>query len=117
MSTHPPMSGCAALAFIGKRRGIPRVISSDRLHVGSPALKAAVREIYQRLLGRIARLLDEGQAGGCFRADLEPEQGARYIGAVLQGTIMRWSIQDFAFPLEAEADTLWGFLHPALERR
>jgi AcrR family transcriptional regulator len=105
------------LAFIGKRRGIPRVIFSDRLHVESPALKAAVREIYQHLLGRIACLLEEGRACGCFRADLDPEQGARYIGALLQGTIMRWSIQDFAFPLEAEAETLWGFLHPALERR
>lgn len=105
------------LAFIGKRRGIPRVIFSDRLHVESPALKAAVRDIYQHLLDRIAGLLEEGRACGCFRADLDPEQGARYIGALLQGTIMRWSIQDFAFPLEAEAETLWGFLHPALERR
>jgi len=105
------------LAFIGKRRGIPRVVFSDRLQVESPALKAAVREIYQRLLGRIARLLEEGRVCGCFRADLQPEQDARHIGALLQGTIMRWSVQDFSFPLEDEAEALWRFLRPALERR
>lgn len=105
------------LAFVGKRRGIPRVVFSDRLHVDSPALKAAVREIYQRLLGRIARLLEEGRQSGCFRADLEPEETARYIGALLQGTMMRWSILDFAFPLEDEADPLWRFLWPALAPR
>ncbi len=105
------------LAFVGKRRGIPRVVFSDRLHVESPALKAAVREVYQRILGRIARLLTEGQETGRFRADFEPEETARYIGALLQGTIMRWSIMDFNFSLEEEADALWRFLWPALERR
>lgn len=105
------------LAFVGMRRGIPRVVFSDRLHVESPALKAAVREIYQHLLARIARLLDKGRDCGCFRADLDAEQGARYIGALLQGTIMRWSIQDFSYPLEDEAECLWGFIGPALERR
>lgn len=105
------------LAFVGKRRGIPRVVFSDRLHVESPALKAAVRDISQHLLARIARLLEEGRDCGCFRADLDAEQGARYIGALLQGTIMRWSIQDFSYPLEDEAESLWGFIKPALERR
>ncbi|WP_127476859.1 TetR/AcrR family transcriptional regulator [Sulfurivermis fontis] len=105
------------LAFIGKWRGIPRVVFSDRLQVESPALKAAVREIYHRLLVRIADLLEEGRVCGCFRADLDVEQGARYIGALLQGTVMRWSIQDFSYPLETEADSLWSFLRPALERR
>lgn len=105
------------LAFVGKRRGIPRVVFTDRLHVESPALKAAVREIYQHLLARIARLLEEGRDCGCFRSDLDAEQGARNIGALLQGTIMRWSIQDFSYPLEDEAECLWGFIEPALERR
>lgn len=105
------------LAFIGKRRGIPRVVFSDRLHVESPALKLAVREIYLRLIGRITRLLEEGRDRGCFRPDLEPEQTALYISALLQGTIMRWSIMDFSFSLEDEADTLWHFLRPALENR
>lgn len=102
------------LAFIGTRRGIPRVIFSDRLHVESPELKAAVRDIYQRLLGRIVLLLEEGQASGCFRADLHAEETARHIGALLHGTLVRWSIQDFAFALEEEADVLWRFLQPAL---
>ncbi len=102
------------LAFAGRRRGIPRLLFSDRLHVESPELKAAVREIYQRIIARIAGLLREGQMEGCFRNDLDAEQTALFIGALMQGTILRWSMMDFAFPLEDEAEGLWTFLWPTL---
>ncbi|PKM46200.1 MAG: TetR family transcriptional regulator [Gammaproteobacteria bacterium HGW-Gammaproteobacteria-1] len=102
------------LAFAGRRRGIPRLLFSDRLHVESPELKAAVREIYQRIIARIAALLQEGRTQGCFRSDLDPEQTALFIGALMQGTILRWSMMDFGFELEDEAEALWTFLWPTL---
>jgi AcrR family transcriptional regulator len=102
------------LAFAGRRRGIPRLLFSDRLHVESPELKAAVREIYQRIIARIAALLQEGRTQGCFRSDLDPEQTALFIGALMQGTILRWSMMDFGFALEDEAEALWAFLWPTL---
>lgn len=105
------------MAFVDKRRGIPRLMFSDRLHVESPQLKAAVREIYQRILKRIARLLVEGQEAGRFRADLDAEETARFIGALMQGTVMRWSLLDFSFSLEEEAEAMWRLVWSALAPR
>lgn len=102
------------LAFAGRRRGIPRLLFSDRLHVESPELKAAVREIYQCIIARIAALLQEGRTQGCFRSDLDPERTALFIGALMQGTMLRWSMMDFGFALEDEAEALWTFLWPTL---
>ena len=98
------------LQFIDRRKGIPRVLFSDRLHSESPGLKAVVQRIMGRYTERLARLLEEGVAEGRFRADLDVEATARHIFALVQGTLMRWSIYDFGFSLEAEAERVWGFV-------
>ncbi|MEE4297303.1 MAG: TetR/AcrR family transcriptional regulator C-terminal domain-containing protein, partial [Wenzhouxiangella sp.] len=51
---------------------------------------------------------------GTFRSDLEVEQTARLILAMIQGLVMRWSIHDFEFDLPAQADVIWRLLEPAL---
>jgi TetR/AcrR family transcriptional regulator len=67
--------------------------------------------------GKLRALLDEGVVEGAFRPDLDTEEAARLIVALVQGLVMRWSISDFEFPLEAQGDALWRFLEPALAAR
>lgn len=105
------------LEFIDRRHGIPRVLFSDRLHSESPGLKAVVQRIMGRYTGRLARLLEEGVAEGRFREDLDPEEAARHIFALIQGTLMRWSISDFSFSLAEEAERLWGFIRAGVAPR
>ncbi len=104
----------AQLRFIEEHRGLPRILFSDRLHLESPPLKAAVQKVMNRYTGNIASLIREGQAEGRFRADLDPDETARYVAALIQGLVMRWSIFDFGFRLDAEAESLWRFLARAL---
>ncbi len=105
------------LAFVEERRGIPRLLFSEHLHVESPELKGAAREIFMRIFGHISGLLQEGIAQGRFRADLEPRQTALMIGALMQGTLIRWSLLDFGFSLRQEFHALWDFLWPTLRPR
>lgn len=98
------------LTFINQHRAIPRVLFSDRLHLESPQLKAVVQKMLDGYVQRVTRMLREGIAEGVFRADLDAEQVARYIAAMIQGLIMRWSIYEFNFSLEEEAEKLWEFL-------
>ena len=105
------------LEFIERRQGIPRVLFSDRLHSESPGLKAVVQRIMSGYTARIARILEEGMAAGRFRADLEPEETARHIFAMIQGTLMRWSISDFSYSLGDEAERVWGFIWSGLAPR
>lgn len=102
------------LAFMNKQRGIPRVLFSDRLHLESPKLKQAVQEVMDRYVARVAKLIVEGQEHGRFNPDIDPVRSARYIAATIQGMVMRWSIHDFSFSLEEEAEGIWAFIWPAL---
>ncbi len=102
------------LRFIEQNRGLPRILFSDRLHLESPPLKAAVQRVMNRYTENLAGLIGDGQAEGRFRADLDPDETARYVAALIQGLVMRWSIFDFGFRLDEEADDLWRFLERAL---
>jgi len=102
------------LGFIGEHRAIPRVLFSDRLHLESPSLKAALQQVMERYSKRVTELLRAGIETGRFRGDLDAEQAARYVTAMIQGLVLRWSIYEFSFSLEKEADSIWLFLQPAL---
>jgi len=99
------------LAFISKHKGLPRLLFSDRLHLESPALKAAIQKVMGRYVERVASMIEDGQKNGCFRADLDAEETGRYVAALIQGLIMRWSIFDFGFDLADESDGLWRFIY------
>lgn len=105
------------LRFVERRKGIPRVLFSDRLHSESPALKQVVQRVMAKYMNRIAGLLEEGVRTGRFRADLDPDAAARQVMALVQGTIMRWSIFDFGFSLAEEAEQVWQFIHLAVAPR
>ena len=103
------------LRFISQRKGLPRLLFSERLHLEDPSLKAVVVRIMERYANQLIALLAEGVEQGCFRADLEPEETAWLIVAMIQGLVMRWSLSDFAMPLEEKGEELWRLLQPALK--
>ncbi|MEA3278626.1 MAG: TetR/AcrR family transcriptional regulator [Pseudomonadota bacterium] len=105
------------LALISSHKGIPRLLFSDRLHAESPRLKAVVRQVMDRYTTRVANLIEEGKAAGRMRADLDAQETARYVAALVQGIVMRWSVYEFEFDLAAEAARLWDFLWSAIAQR
>ena len=102
------------LRFISRRKGLPRLLFSERLHLEDPELKAVVRNIMARYTSRLETLLQEGIVQGYFRQDLDTGETARLIVAMIQGLVMRWSLSDFEFPLEQQGEVLWRFLEPVL---
>ena len=105
------------LSFISKHRAIPKVLFSDLLHLESPKLKSALQEIMSRYMKRVAQLLNEGIEQELFREELDADETARYITAMVQGLVLRWSIYEFSFSLEHEADSIWNFLQPVLREQ
>lgn len=102
------------LAFIGKQRGVARMLFSDRLHLEDPELKVTVRVIMERYVSYLQVIIRDGVESGCFRPDVKPAEAARFVAATVQGLVMRWSIYDFGFRLDDEIEPLWHFLAPAL---
>lgn len=103
----------AQLAYISRFKGMPRILFSDRLHLEAPALKAEVRTIMSGFAGRLTELIREGVWAERF-GPVDPETAAWQVIALIQGTLLRWSLYDFDFPLAEQGETLWGFVAGAL---
>lgn len=104
------------LGFINKHRAIPKVLFSDFLHLESPKLKTSLQEVMNRYIKRVTQLLQQGKESGVFNKDLDVDQTARYIAALIQGLVLRWSVYEFNFSLEDEAESIWLFLQPVLKK-
>jgi len=105
------------LDFISGRKGVPRLLLSDRLHLENPALKRIVLGIMGRYTAAVSRLIRDGQDRGEFRTDLDPDRIAGMLIAMIQGLVLRWSLSDFSFRLEKSGGDIWAVLGPALLRR
>jgi len=98
------------LMLISRHRGMPRMLFSDRLHLESPMLKETVQKIIFSYLEQLTGLINEGIQSGHFKPDLDAQATARMVAALIQGTVMRWSLFDFNFKLEAQAGLLQTFV-------
>lgn len=105
------------LGFISRHKGLPRILFSDRLHIESPALKEVVQTIMSRYTRQLVLLIDEGKEAGCFKQEVNSLETATLVTALIQGTVMRWSIFDFNFELEEQAEPIQRFLSNILHTR
>jgi AcrR family transcriptional regulator len=104
----------AQFLFFSGNRGLPRLLFSDRLHLESSELKHVIQQAMSHFTSRIEGLLLEGVEAGLFRGDLVSKDTARYLIALFQGLMMRWSVYDFEFSIEKEGQQLWRFFEPAI---
>lgn len=102
------------LNYVNKNRSLPRILFSDSLHIESPQLKQNVQRVMRNYTDRIALLLREGIESGCFDGRFDPDTTARHLAMLIQGLLMRWSVFDFHFDLESEAEPLWALFSRAI---
>jgi len=93
---------------------LPRLLFSDRLHLESSELKRVIQQAMSQFTTRIEKMLVEGVEAGLFRSDLVSKDTARYLIALFQGLMMRWSVYDFEFSIEKEGQQVWRFFDPAI---
>jgi len=103
------------LKFVSEHRGLPRLLFSDRLHMESEELKHIVKNAMNNFTNRITSLIKEGVEEGAFSKDIQANSAAKYLVALFQGLMMRWSIFDFEFQIENESANLWQFYSNALK--
>lgn len=103
------------LDFVSRNRGLPRLLFSDRLHMESEYLKSIARNAMKQFTGRIADLISDGVESGVFNQDVQAVESAKYLIALFQGLMMRWSIFDFEFDIKDESEPLWHFFSHSLK--
>ncbi len=101
--------------FIAENKGLPRLLFSDQLHLESSALKEAVQNVMQGYITQVQRLLQEGIDEGVFKAKINTQASAKLVAALIQGTVMRWSIFDYTFNLNDEIEPIQSIVTAALQ--
>ncbi|PHS77920.1 MAG: TetR family transcriptional regulator [Robiginitomaculum sp.] len=105
------------LAMVSKMKGVPRILFSDRLHAEDPELKKSVQRIITKLTVNIGQLIQDGIKEGVFDKNVNPDQMARMVVTLVQGSVVRWSIFDFNYKLTDTADEIWNTIWPALRKK
>ena len=103
--------------MVSKMKGVPRILFSDRLHVEDPELKKTVQGMVTKLTNNISKLISEGIEDGVFDKNVDPDQMARMVVTLVQGSIIRWSIFDFDYKLTDMADEIWSVVWPAVKAK
>lgn len=93
----------AHIDFIAAHPAIPRVLTSDHLHLRNRALRELVTEIMLGYEARIARLLEAAKVQGLARADLDTHAAATLYIGMIQGLVLQASLLRGRRTLKAEA--------------
>ncbi len=88
--------------FIVKTPSIPAILYSRELHAENEVLRQRFAEMINRRQTLFADLFRDAIAAKDIRADIDPEDAARLVLAFIQGTAMRWSMQERAFDIVAD---------------
>lgn len=92
----------AQLRLIQSTPAIPAILFSRELHTRNKRLRGAFHRLLQRFHRTVADLVDEARDAGELRTDLDPDDAAFVIVALVQGLAVRWSIGGRTFNLAEE---------------
>lgn len=92
----------AQLTAIAQTPALPSILFSRELQVDNPAL----RDVFRRLLGtfqsHLVSAIGDQQTAGHLHHDVEPEDIAILLTALVQGVAIRWTLGARGFPLVQE---------------
>lgn len=118
----PAPSPCKRLRFLVRAQltlvtavpGLPSIIFSRELHKKNAGIQKGVLALMKRFHGVLAGEIQAGIDSGELCSDVDATEVANLVIAILQGTVLRWSITQRKFDLVAEGDkmltlALYGF--------
>lgn len=93
----------AHIDFIAAHPAIPRVLTSEHLHIRNRALRELITEIMLGYEARVAGLIEAAKAEGLARADLDAHAAATLYIGMIQGLVLQASLLRGRRTLKAEA--------------
>ncbi|HUF86691.1 MAG TPA: TetR family transcriptional regulator [Thermohalobaculum sp.] len=108
----------AQLGLMQSLPALPVILFTRALHRDNAALRAAMAEVAGRFHARLEQIVSAGQRRGELRRDVDPDTTAWLLISMMQGTTMRWWLNERSFDLGREGARLFetaltGLLVPA----
>lgn len=113
-NVEPTPSPCNRLRFLVRAQlrvvaavpALPTIIFSRELHQKDTGIKKGVLAVMKRFHGALTNEIQSAIDKGELRSDLNAMEVANMVIAILQGTVLRWSISPQKFDLVAEGDKM-----------
>lgn len=96
----------AQLRLVQGTPAIPAILFSRELHARNDGLRTIFHALLTRFHQIIADRTSRAREAGLLRADVDPQDAAILIIALIQGLVVRWSISGRSFDLPAEGARL-----------
>ncbi len=94
------------LGFIQQTPAIPDILFSRELHSENEKMRAFFAGLMGKRHRNFSRLIAANITNGNFQPNLNPDDGAYLLLALIQGLAMRWSLSARSFDLVAEGQRL-----------
>jgi hypothetical protein len=102
------------LAMVRDNAALPRIVFSDDAYAGRPARRARMFAGIRTHLDDVAAIVQQGQADGQIRPDVDPQTVATlFLGLIQPGAIL-WHMSDGAFDVTRHAERGWRLLSDML---
>ena len=107
----------AQLAFIETTPAVPAILFSRELHSENEKLRAFFAGLMAQRQKKLSALFANGIKSGEFNKNINPDDSAYLVLALIQGLAMRWSLNNRDFDIvEAGSNMLeiqiMGFANP-----
>jgi AcrR family transcriptional regulator len=119
--THDPIERLYKLLMrhiklIRENEGIPRIVFSEDVYSGHQGRKQRIYAIISGYLGRIEKIVSQGQKSGVIRKDVEPKNVALIFFGLVQPSAVLWHISDGDFDITRQARKSWEILEKAIRQ-
>ncbi len=99
------------LFYIEENKGIPRLLFSEEIHLGTTAGNDLIRAHFSKAIGTymagIESLIKEGQDQNRINKKIERGAIAATLIGLIQITTIKWSLSNFSFSLMETGMRLW----------
>ncbi|MCK5445782.1 MAG: TetR/AcrR family transcriptional regulator [Rhodospirillaceae bacterium] len=110
----PSPTPCGRLRFLVRAQlslvvaipALPSVIFSRELHQKNAVIKKGVLAVMKRFHGALSSAIQAAIDDGDLRRDMDVNDTANLVIAILQGTVLRWSISPQKFDLVGEGEKM-----------
>jgi len=104
------------LEFIRKNPGIPKLVFSDAVVMGSPERREKLFSIVKTYTDRLAEIAEKGQKQGDIFSDISPEAVAFSMVSFVQYTGLILNLTDGRSDLGALAESAWSYIERTIRK-
>jgi AcrR family transcriptional regulator len=105
------------VTLIRENQALPRIVFSEEMYDGRPDRSRATFRTIKAYLDRLGEIVEQGQAAGAIRSDLEPATVAVMFLGLVQPAAILWHMSDGTFDVTRHTTLAWKVFAEAIRAK